>query len=392
MKTLIRNGTIIDGTGESPTKGDILVIDDTIAEIEAGISVKDSVDREIDADGMWVLPGFINCHVHFSLNASPHPMNDMVKTDSYTLAIQGAQIAKQMLKAGITTVRDMGSKHFEVLSLRNSINQGSISGPRIVAPGQALLMTGGHFSGLEVNGVSACLAGARSQLHAGADFIKVMATGGLGKPDEIPGAQELTFDELKACFDVARMAGKKSGAHAHGLEGIKDIIRAGVSSVEHGTMMDEESMEMMIERKTYLVPTFAPYWFMLEQGKEKNVPEYMIISSRWVMDEKIPRFRKAVEKGVPIAFGTDGGSPINPHDNLEVECRCMIDGGMSPMDVIVSMTRNAADLLGLGEKVGTLSPGKLADIVILKDNPLEDIGYLVRIAEVLKNGRSVSAR
>jgi len=390
MKILIKKGIIIDGTGAPPNEADIVIMDGKISEIGPGIGRKSSkFDNTIEAEGKYVLPGFINCHVHFSLNASPHPMNDMVRTDNYTLTIQGVQIAKKILKAGITTVRDMGSKHFEVLSIRNAINSGVIPGPTIIAPGQALLMTGGHFSGKEVDGVEACLSAARAQLQAGADFIKVMATGGLGKPDEIPGAQELTFDELKACFSVARMAGKTSAAHAHGIEGIKDIIRAGVTSVEHGTLMDEEAMDLMIQKKTYLVPTFAAYWVMANEGEKKAVPEYMVRSSQWVLEEKIPRFKKAVKKGVLIAFGTDAGSPINPHENLEVECRCMIEGGMTPMEVIVSLTKRAASLLQLGDKVGTLESGKRADIVLLGGNPLEDIAQVANVVGVLKDGRPV---
>ena len=283
-------------------------------------------------------------------------------------------------------MRDMGGKHFEVLSLRNAIQNGMIPGPTIIAPGQAILMTGGHFSGCEVDGVPSCLAAARSQIKAGGEFIKVMATGGLGKPDEIPGAQELTEEELAACFSIARMAGKHSAAHAHGIEGIRACINAGVTSLEHGTLIDDDSMDAMIEKGITLVPTFAPYWIMAEEGKQKGIADYMINASKWVMDEKVPRFQKAVKKGVKIAFGTDGGSPVNPHEQVDVECRCMVEGGMSPMDVIVSMTKSAAELLGILHSVGTLEAGKKADVILVDENPLEDIARLSKVSKVFKAG------
>jgi imidazolonepropionase-like amidohydrolase len=389
MKLLIKNGVIIDGTGRPPQEGNVLVTDGVIAEVGPKAGGTGAADQVLDARNHYVVPGFINCHVHLSLNAGTHPMNDMAKADSYALTIQGVAVAAKLLRAGITTVRDMGSKHFEVLAIRDAIRQRRVPGPNIVASGQALLITGGHFSGLEVNGVDQCLAGARLQLHHGADFVKMMATGGLGKPDEIPGAQQLTYEELKACCDVARMAGKTSAAHAHGLEGIRDAVRAGVTSVEHATLVDETTADRMVEQGTYLVPTFAPYWLMVEEGKQKGVADYMIESSRWVMQEKMPRFRMALKKGVPIAFGTDAGSPINPHENLEAECRCLLDGGMTPMQVLVCLTQSGAKLLQLDSKLGTVEAGKQADIVLLQGNPLEDICQVARVTKVIKDGQIV---
>jgi imidazolonepropionase-like amidohydrolase len=389
MNTIIKGGVIIDGTGAPPKQVDLEITGGRITAVGQAGRGSGSGARVIDAGGLYVLPGFINCHIHFSLNAGKHPMNDLKKTDAYTLTIQGVQVASRLLKAGVTTVRDMGAKDLEVLALRNAINSGMLQGPTIMAPGQALLMTGGHFSGAEVDGVSSCLSAARAQIKAGADFIKVMATGGLGKPDEVPGAQELTDEEIAACFKIAHMAGKPCASHAHGVEGIRAIVNAGVSSVEHGTLLDESSMEKMIEKSIYLVPTFAPYWIMAEEGKQRGIADYMIEASRWVMKEKVPRFREAVRRGVKIAFGTDGGSPENPHEQLAIECRCMVEGGMSPMDVIVSMTRDAADLLRLGEKAGTLEAGKAADVVLLSGNPLDDIGRVADVRMVFKSGIEV---
>ena len=390
MKTVISGGTILDGTGAPPRQGNLEIVDGQISAVTTGSGeAAGQADKVIDARGRYVLPGLINSHVHMSLNAGTHPMNDLAKSDPYTLTIQGVHVAERLLKAGITTVRDMGGKHFEVLALRNAVNSGLTQGPTIVAAGQALLMTGGHFAGLEVDGAASCLAAARGQIKAGADFVKLMATGGLGRVGELPGAQELTEDEMRVCCTVARMAGKKSAAHAHGREGIAAAVNAGVSSVEHCTLIDDRTIDIMAERGTYLVPTFAAYWIMAEEGKEKGVPDHMVATSRWIMEEKRPRFRKAVEKGVKIAFGTDAGSPVNVHERVDVECRCMVECGMNPMDVIVAITRSAAELLDIEDRVGTLQPGRKADIVVVGGNPLEDIGQLANVQMVFKSGVQV---
>ncbi len=384
MKIIIRDGWIIDGIGCDPVKGDLLVAEGVIKNIGSiPLSVAKGADLVIDGKEKWVLPGFINCHVHLTANASHDSLRDMQSADACEATIIGVTAAERLLKAGITTVRDMGSKNYEALSIREAVNRGMIAGPTIVAAGRALLMTGGHFLGQEVDGVDACLAGARSQIRAGADFIKIVATGGLGK---MPGAQELTYAEMRACCDVALRAGKASAAHAHGTSGIKDAVRAGVSSIEHGTMLDDEAIDMMIKGGTYLVPTFAAYSSIVKDGVRRGVPDHIIRSSRWVMEEKRARFKEAFEKGVPVAFGTDGGSPINNHENVVEESRCMMEGGMSPMDVIISLTRNASRLLRLEGSVGTLERGKQADIVLLGGNPIERVEELANVAAVIKKG------
>jgi imidazolonepropionase-like amidohydrolase len=384
MKIVIHHGLIIDGTGRSPKKGDIWIEDGLISTVGSSALSLNGADQVIDANGQCVIPGLINCHVHLTANASHNSLRDMQSADPCEATIIGVTVAQKLLKSGITTVRDMGSKHYEVIAIREAIQKGLISGPAILTAGRALLMTGGHFLGLEVDGVDACLAGTRSQIRAGADFIKVVATGGLGK---VPGAQELTYEEMRACFEVALRAGKTCAAHAHGTSGIKDAVRAGVTSIEHGTLLDEEAMDMMIERETYLVPTFAAYSRIVKHGEEKGVPGAIIQSSHWVMEEKRPRFRDAVKKGVHIAFGTDGGSPINSHENIVEECRCMLEGGMAPMEVILSLTQNASRLLRSDSSVGTLEPGKQADIVLLGGNPLENVEELANVVAVIKKGQ-----
>jgi imidazolonepropionase-like amidohydrolase len=385
MKIVLRNCFIIDGTGLPPQEGDLLIVDGLIKAV-GSIAPSELVKADLTLDGkrQWVLPGFINCHLHLTADASANSLQAMKNADSCEATILGVTVADRVLRGGITTARDLGAKNYEAIAIREAVQQGRISGPTLLVAGRALLMTGGHFLGQEVDGVDACLAGARTQVKFGADLIKVVATGGLGKT---PGAQELTCDEMKACFGVALKAGMTCAAHAHGASGIKDAVRAGVSSIEHGTMLDDEAMDMMSEQGTYLVPTFSAYSLIAKNGEKMGVPRPVVDSSRWIMEEKQPRFEKALEKGVPVAFGTDGGSPINPHENIVEECLCMSEAGMSPMDVILSLTRNASRLLRLDNMIGTLEVGKQADVLLIGGNPLDDIRQLSNILVVIKKGR-----
>lgn len=394
MRLLFRNGTIIDGTGGRPFPGWVLVEGRKIAAIGEGqpdpsVLERSSPDTEIDCLGCALLPGLINCHVHLAMDASEHPMSRLAARDAYSALLCAVENARKMLMAGFTTVRDCGGRDFEILALRDATASGLIQGPRIVSCGQALLMTGGHFLGRQVDGPADARKAAREMLHRGADFIKVMATGGLGKPGERPGAQELMLDELSAAFGVARVADRTSAAHAHGAEGIRDSIEAGVTSVEHGTFLEAEMADAMAQRGTFLVPTFAAYAIMAREGETGGVAPYMVEASRQVLEAKLPRFRYALEAGVKIAFGTDAGSPLNPHDDAVTESVEMASAGMSSMAVILALTSRAAELLRLDHLLGSLRPGKSADLVLVEGDPVRDLRALGRVRLVVKAGTVV---
>jgi imidazolonepropionase-like amidohydrolase len=247
-------------------------------------------------------------------------------------------------------------------------------------------MTGGHYIGRVVDGPGEVRKAAREMIHKGADFIKVIATGGVGKPGEQFGAQEFFYDELSEAFGVARMANKPSAAHVHGLEAIRDCIRAGVTSVEHGTFIDAETAEMMAEKDVFLVPTFAVYACMAKKGQFGGVASHMMDSSKTILEAKVSRFRYALNAGVKIAFGTDAGTPLNTHEDIVTEAQEMVEAGASNMTVIKSLTDWAAKLVKLDMVIGSISQGKVAELILLDGNPLEDIAALGKVVMVVKEG------
>lgn len=390
MKVFIQNADLINGKIDMvQAKVCIMIEDGIITKIGEFQESNEVFDKILDATGKTVLPGLINCHVHLCMNDGYAGLISRRESSSH-LALRAAANCKRMLKNGFTTVRDMGSKEFEVIALRDSINNGITEGSRILAAGQAILMTGGHFVGMEADGKIECQKAARAQLKAGADFIKLMATGGIGKPGEAPGTPELTFEELLAGVEVAKMANKKSSAHAHGKEGIKNAIKAGVNSIEHGTLLDDEAISMMLDQNVHLVPTFSVYYRIATFGKEKGLPQHLIESCKRVMDDKLSGFQKAYHCGVKISFGTDGGAPLVSHEDVISEVISMKDAGMSPLDILKSLTSTAANLLGLEKDIGTLEPGKKADLIFLEGNPLQSLENFGKVLLVMKEGKVLS--
>jgi len=388
MKTLVANATIIDGTGRDPYVGSILVDNDVVDDIFSPGQDFSGPVNVVDASGKVAMPGIINCHVHLGMDAGPHPMNLMAASTVPEILMQAIDSAQKVIKKGITTVRDCGAKEFEILLLRDHVRKGTVRGPRILA-GQALKISGGHFVGRVVDSPAEAKKAAREQIHAGVNFIKLMASGGLGRPNEEPGAAELDVDEMRAAISEGKKHGLRSAAHAHGKQSMLNAIEAGVDTLEHATFMDDEVIEAILANNLMVVPTFQPYYAISTGGVEAGLPAYMVESAKRVYEEKLPRFCKALRAGVRFAFGTDAGAPFTPHDDVVTEAVIMNEMGMSPMDVIVSCTMNAAKALGLERQLGSIEKGKSADIVLLNGNPLDKLTNLGDVYMVMKDGQVV---
>lgn len=397
MNMLLINGTVIDGRGKVLERGYVAVENETI--VRVGTRFKGSLkgyQRVIELAGQCLLPGLIDCHVHLTSQGEADPV-PQVKMDSDALAaLRAGANAEKTLKSGFTTVRDCGAKSDVVIALRSAIEQGLATGPRIVAAGRALCMTGGHgwWCGREVDGPQEARKGVREVIKAGADFVKFIATGGIMTEGIAVGVPQLDYDELAAGIQEAKKAEKKTGAHAHGAEGIKNAVRAGIDSIEHAFLADEESISMMQAAGTFLVPTVSPIHLVVEKGTRAGIPDYIVAKSLQVLNAAEESFKAAHSAGLKIALGTDAGMPFNYHGENHQELAAMVRLGLSPEEAIMAATSQAAELLGLADKVGTLVAGKEADLVVVEGNPLEDISSLKKeaIKLVVKKGQLVLDR
>jgi imidazolonepropionase-like amidohydrolase len=389
---VIKNALLIDGTGQPPQPGrDLLVRNGRIVQVGAFLPV-DQWTAVLDAEGACLLPALIDCHVHLTLSGDPGDrLSDPVPETM--VALRGANHLRATLDAGITTVRDLGGRGHVNILLAQAVEQGIIEGPRVLAAGRWLCMTGGHGweIGYEVDGPEEVRKAVREEMKAGAHVIKFMATGGvLTRTD--PRAAQLSIGEMRVGVEEAHRAGRRVAAHAHSAQGVKNALLAGVDTIEHGTLMDEEALGMLIERGAFYVPTLVPVVNILAGGAEAGIPDWVIEKGRSVIDEHKRNFQAAYRAGVKIAAGTDAGDPLTYHGTTARELQCMVDWGMKPMDAIVAGTRTGADLLGMLGDLGTIEPGKRADLLLVRGDPLEDITVLQRpdaIMAVVKDGNAV---
>jgi imidazolonepropionase-like amidohydrolase len=390
---LIRAGQVFTAADRDPLLKDawVRVEDDRIVEVGSSEpAAGTSSATRVDAPGATLLPGLIDCHVHFAMSGGPDWLTE-VKEPYATSCWRAAIHARNTLKAGFTMVRTLGGRAGADPALRDAQAAGIVEGPRIVATNMVVCMTGGHgaWIGREADGPDEVRKAVREQLKAGADCIKFIATGGVMTPGVAPGSQQLTFEELSAGVEEAHKAGRTTAAHAHGADGMKAAVLAGIDSIEHGSFMTDEIISLMNERGTFYSATLCSAQGFLD-APEGLVAEWAQAKARVVRLALDNTFRRAYTAGVKLVLGTDAGTPFNRHGDNARELVLMVKLGVSVLDALRAGTRNGAELLGKLDSFGTIEPGKTADLVLVQGDVVADITRLCApsgVKMVVQGGR-----
>lgn len=394
MRTCYNNFTLLDGNGTGPLENAYFIVEDGIIK-EVGTDIdggRKDIQNIIDLKKKFVMPGLIDCHTHISilpLADNRHILTDYTQTDLIVLAIQHL---KELLRGGVTYIRDLGDVKGFTISLKKYLRDGSIEGPEMLTSGIPVTMTGGHAHMIarEADGIDEVTKAVREQIKNGSDIIKVFSSGGVCTPGCDVNAYQFNEEELRAAAVEAHKAGKKITTHCHALEGTKNSIRAGLDCIEHATILDEEAIDMIVERGIYLVPTFSAVYYILENGEKAGIPKEFVDKTKIIGASHMENIYKAFTKGANIAMGTDAGTPFNPFGiSSAFELELMERAGFSPEHIIQIATKNGAELLGISEMYGTLEVGKAADFLVLDENPLINIRTVQHLNAVYKKGRLV---
>ncbi|MGB9867603.1 MAG: amidohydrolase family protein [Bacillota bacterium] len=402
MGKLFVKGRVIDGTGRPPFQGTVVIDDDKIEQVAPDGAVQIPCDATvIDAGSGTILPGLIDAHLHLMGVRSMNPLMWVVEPLPVRVA-RAVRDCADLLNAGFTSVRDAGGLG---VYLKRVIGEGEIPGPRIVSPNKVLSQTGGHgdvhflpmdfvqqhgFSRI-CDGVDECRKAAREQFREGADYIKICTTGGVMSEKDKPGSSQFTVEEVAAIVEEARRVGAFVASHAQGTEGINTALRAGVKTIEHGFYINEESIELMLKNDCIMVPTLAIAHRIVTVGEKFGVPEYGIRKAREAHKAHREAVQRAKAAGVKVAMGTDfTGGPMLPFGENAMELELFVELGFTPMEAIVSATKIGAQAIGMGDKLGTLEAGKLADLIVVNGDPLADISCLKNpnnVRVVVKGGK-----
>ncbi len=384
---ILRAGILYDGSLAEPRRNvDIEIDNDRIVEIRNA-----SDGGAFDRSAACVTPGLVNAHVHLEMSGEADTMGAIAAMTQNQRVVRAVENASKTLRSGVTTVRDVGSSYGISADIRDSIDRGRIPGPRMRAAGYVLCMTGGHghFVGREIDGPWDARKAVREQMKAGADCIKMIATGGVLTKGAVPGNAQLLPEELVAGIDEAHRHGLRVASHAIGTEGIKNALRAGIDSVEHGHLLDDEAIELFKANGTYLVPTLTAPTCIMENARSGTQPDFVIRKAEALSEAMATNIGRAYEAGVKIAGGSDAGTPYNYHDNYAYEVELMHRLlGMTPQQALHAATAVAAELIGLHR--GIIAPGEPADLLLLDEDAGSNVRALREPQAVMKAGAWIS--
>ncbi|MDR2898882.1 MAG: amidohydrolase family protein [Clostridiales bacterium] len=404
MKKAIKCGRLFDSNEGKVLENKAILIDGERITDVINLSEfnPEGFEEVIDLSGKFVMPGLIDCHMHIASNGLAGTLAERALSTIGDMTLRGLKNAQKHLNSGFTTIRNLGTGGFADVAVKNAINSGLFDGPRLLASGPSIGSTGGHADShynpylidaphTDINAIvdspDEARKTARYVVKYGADVIKFMATGGVMSMGTTIGAQQLTYDEMRAMCEVAEMYGVHTATHAHGTNGIKDAVRAGVTSVEHGMIMDEECVELMAKKGTYLSPTIIAPKRIIDNGTAMGIAQYVVDKAKLAFEKHEWGFRKCLESGVTIVFGTDCGTPFNLHGEQFDEFTYLTQFGMTNVQALTAATKSAAKLLRMWDDIGSITAGKYADITAYDGDPTVTIKDIEKGCFVMKGGK-----